>query len=49
MVNLEAGGGGGGGNEMQDLDMPEVPMPDSAPQQMEADCGRYVASRRSRE
>ncbi|MGH7780808.1 MAG: hypothetical protein ACREQR_13370, partial [Candidatus Binataceae bacterium] len=28
MVNLEAGGGGGGGNEMQDLDMPEVPMPD---------------------
>ena len=35
MVNLEAGGGGGGGNEMQDLDMPEVPMPDSAPQQME--------------
>jgi hypothetical protein len=36
MVNLEAGGGGGGGNEMQDLDMPEVPMPDTAPQQMEA-------------
>src|SRR5215470_1345823 len=35
MVNLEAGGGGGGGNEMQDLDMPEVPMPDTAPQQME--------------
>src|SRR5438132_10491074 len=35
MVNLEAGGGGGGGSEMQDLDMPEVPMPDSAPQQME--------------
>ena len=33
MVNLEAGGGG---NEMQDLDMPEVPMPDTAPQQMEA-------------
>ena len=32
MVNLEAGGGGGG-NEMQDLDMPEVPMPDTAPQQ----------------
>src|SRR5208283_4145058 len=27
MVNLEAGGGGGGGSEMQDLDMPEVPMP----------------------
>ncbi len=36
MVNLEAGGGGGGGNEMQDLDMPEVPMPDTAQQQMEA-------------
>jgi len=35
MVNLEAGGGGGGGSEMQDLDMPEVPMPDTAPQQME--------------
>src|ERR1700719_1516619 len=35
MVNLEAGGGGGGGNEMADLDMPEVPMLDSAPQQME--------------
>jgi hypothetical protein len=35
MVNLEAGGGGGGGNEMQDLDMPEVPMPDTAPQQMD--------------
>ncbi len=34
MVNLEAGGGGGG-NEMQDLDMPEVPMPDTAPQQMD--------------
>jgi von Willebrand factor type A domain len=34
MVNLEAGGGGGGGNEMQDLDMPEVPMPDQ-PQQMD--------------
>jgi von Willebrand factor type A domain len=34
MVNLEAGGGGGGGNEMQDLDMPEVPMPDTAPEQM---------------
>jgi hypothetical protein len=30
MVNLEAGGGGGGGSEMQDLDMPEVPMPDTA-------------------
>jgi hypothetical protein len=36
MVNLEAGGGGGGGSEMQDLDMPEVPMPDAAPQQMDA-------------
>ncbi|HUA32345.1 MAG TPA: vWA domain-containing protein [Candidatus Binataceae bacterium] len=36
MVNLEAGGGGGGGNEMQDLDMPEVPMPDSAPQTTES-------------
>jgi hypothetical protein len=36
MVNLEAGGGGGGGNdEMQDLDMPEVPMPDTAPTQMD--------------
>jgi von Willebrand factor type A domain len=27
LVNLEAGGGGGSGNELQDLDMPEVPMP----------------------
>jgi hypothetical protein len=36
MVNLEAGGGGGGGSEMQDLDVPEVPMPDVAQQQMEA-------------
>ena len=36
MVNLEAGGGGGGGNEMQDLDMPDVPMPDSAPQTTES-------------
>ena len=35
MVNLEAGGGGGGGSEMQDLDMPEVPMPDTAPQQVD--------------
>ncbi|HUY28915.1 MAG TPA: vWA domain-containing protein [Candidatus Binataceae bacterium] len=33
MVNLEAGGGGGNSNEMQDLDMPEVPMPDTAAQQ----------------
>ncbi|HTY56969.1 MAG TPA: vWA domain-containing protein [Candidatus Binataceae bacterium] len=32
MVNLEAGGGGGGGGEeMQQMDMPEVPLPDSAP------------------
>ncbi len=36
MVNLEAGGGGGGGNEMADLDMPDVPMPDSAPQTTES-------------
>jgi len=36
MVNLEAGGGGGGGSEMQDLDMPEVPMPDTAPAQMDS-------------
>jgi hypothetical protein len=35
MVNLEAGGGGGGGSEMNDLDLPEVPMPDTAPQQMD--------------
>jgi hypothetical protein len=36
MVNLEAGGGGGGGGEeMQDLYMPEVPMPDTAPTQMD--------------
>ena len=35
MVSLEAGGGGAGGNETQDLEMPEVPMPDTAPQQME--------------
>src|ERR1035437_10544560 len=36
MVNLEAGGGGGGeGSEMQDLDMPEVPMPETTQQQME--------------
>jgi hypothetical protein len=32
MVNLEAGGGGGGGSELADLDIPEVPMPDMAPQ-----------------
>jgi hypothetical protein len=36
LVNLEAGGGGGGGSEMQDLDLPEVPMPDIAPQQFDA-------------
>ncbi len=35
MVNLEAGGGGGGGgDEMQNLDTPEVPMPDTTAQQM---------------
>ncbi len=34
MVNLEAGGGGGS-SELADLDMPEVPMPDTEPQQME--------------
>jgi len=35
MVNLEAGGGGGGGGEeMQTLDMPEVPLPETAPTQM---------------
>jgi von Willebrand factor type A domain len=32
LVNLEAGGGGGESNELQDLDMPEVPMPDQATQ-----------------
>ncbi|HUY39726.1 MAG TPA: vWA domain-containing protein [Candidatus Binataceae bacterium] len=35
LVNLEAGGGGGGGDEMQKLDLPEVPMPDLAPRQTE--------------
>ncbi len=30
MVNLEAGGGGGG-SEMQNLDLPDVPMPEIAP------------------
>ncbi|MGO9450005.1 MAG: vWA domain-containing protein [Candidatus Binataceae bacterium] len=35
MVNLEAGGGGGGGSEMNDLDMPEVPMPEAEPQHMD--------------
>src|ERR1700734_3207654 len=44
MVNLEAGGGGGGGNEMQDLDMPEVPMPDTAPQQMAQPAAAVSAS-----
>src|SRR3990172_7495273 len=35
MVNLEAGGGGGGGGEeMQTLDMPEVPLPETAPSRM---------------
>jgi hypothetical protein len=33
VVNLEAGGGGGNTNELQDLDMPEIPMP-SQPTQM---------------
>jgi von Willebrand factor type A domain len=32
MVNLEAGGGGGNANEMQNLDVPEVPMPDTQQQ-----------------
>src|SRR5436853_2512469 len=36
MVNREAGGGGGGGgDEMRELDMPEIPMPDFAPTQMD--------------
>ncbi|MHB8382532.1 MAG: vWA domain-containing protein [Candidatus Binataceae bacterium] len=35
LVNLEAGGGGGGGDEMQKLDLPEVPMPEAAAQQTE--------------
>jgi von Willebrand factor type A domain len=34
LVNLEAGGGGGGGNELADLDLPELPMPDM-PQRMD--------------
>ncbi len=34
MVNLEAGGGGGNQNEMQDLDVPQVPMPDTPAPQM---------------
>jgi von Willebrand factor type A domain len=32
VVNLEAGGGGGSSNELQDLDMPEIPMPEQATQ-----------------
>src|SRR5208282_6487490 len=39
MVNLEAGGGGGGGSERNDLDMPEVPMPEAEPQQMDTPQG----------
>jgi hypothetical protein len=35
MVNLEPGGGGGSGSELDNLDVPDVPMPESAPQ-MEA-------------
>ncbi|HVA80436.1 MAG TPA: vWA domain-containing protein [Candidatus Binataceae bacterium] len=35
LVNLEAGGGGGNSNDMQNLDMPEVPMPDTEPQRMD--------------
>ncbi len=34
LVNLEAGGGGGSGDEMQNLDMPELPMPEQ-PEQMD--------------
>jgi hypothetical protein len=36
VVNLEAGGGGGGGNELQNLDMPDVPLPEDAPPRAEA-------------
>jgi von Willebrand factor type A domain len=32
MVNLEAGGGGGNSSEMQNLEVPEVPMPDTQQQ-----------------
>ncbi len=50
MVNLEAGGGGGGGSEMNDLDLPEVPMPDTAPQQMDQpNRSGYFAGGRARE
>jgi hypothetical protein len=31
LLTLEAGGGGGGGSEMNDLDLPEVPMPEFEP------------------
>ncbi len=31
LLTLEAGGGGGGGSEMNDLDIPEVPMPEFEP------------------
>src|SRR5437899_1090394 len=31
MVNLEAGGGGGSGSEMNDLDIPDAPMPEVSP------------------
>jgi von Willebrand factor type A domain len=52
MVNLEAGGGGGGGgDEMENLDIPEVPMPESAPvtaeQPISADVQNTVASAES--
>jgi hypothetical protein len=47
LVNLEAGGGGGGGDEMQKLEMPDVPMPDVAPQRADlpqaADAEQAVA------
>lgn len=47
LVNLEAGGGGGGGDEMQKLEMPDVPMPDVAPQRTDlpqaADAEQAVA------
>lgn len=31
VVNLEAGGGGGSSHEMQDLNLPQIPMPATAP------------------
>ncbi|MFZ0889759.1 MAG: vWA domain-containing protein [Candidatus Binataceae bacterium] len=44
MVNLEAGGGGGGGgDEMQNLDTPEVPMPDTTAQQMSEPTAVYTS------